>query len=102
MSYWLKICVLAIASLSIMACASSETSESAGQYLDSSVLTAEVKTRLVAKLDGMQGAGIKVKSYKGHVQLSGYADNQAIVDKAGKIATNVAGAGNVTNDIIVK
>lgn len=85
----------------ITACTATPTSESAGQYLDSSALTVKVKAVLVDKL-GTRGFAIKVKSYKGQVQLSGFVDSAIVKQRAGVIAFNVLGVKRVRNDLIIK
>ncbi|KTD18848.1 putative periplasmic or secreted lipoprotein [Legionella lansingensis] len=85
----------------IIACAASPTSESTGQFLDSSAVTAKVKAELVDKL-GAKGFAIKVKTYKGEVQLSGFVDSAVVKQRAGVIAGNVNGVKRIRNHLIVK
>lgn len=94
----LIICLLASA---IMSCAATSTSESTGQYLDSSAVTAKVKAELIDKL-GTKGFAIKVKTYKGNVQLSGFVNSSLIKQRAGSIARNVEGVKYVRNDLLIK
>ena len=91
--------VLALLAL-LAACASTPKQESAGQYLDDSIITTKVKA-LLAKDDALKAFDINVKTYKGVVQLSGFVDSQATVDKAGKIANSVSGIKSVKNDLLV-
>lgn len=75
--------------------------ETTGQYVDSSVLTLKVKSKLLA--DPMvKGLAISVMSYKGQVELSGFADNWAQKQKAGMLAKQVEGVSGVNNKIVVK
>lgn len=85
----------------VVACAATPTSESTGEYLDSSAITAKIKARLVDKL-GTKGFSIKVKTYKDQVQLSGFVGNARTKMEAGRIADAVANVRKVRNDIIVK
>ncbi|WED43674.1 BON domain-containing protein [Legionella cardiaca] len=85
----------------IAACSATPTSESTGQYLDSSAITAKVKTELVDKL-GAKGFAIKVTTYKDEVQLSGFVNSAVIKQRAGIIAGNVDGVRHVRNALIVK
>lgn len=87
--------------LSLTGCGPTKTRESTGQYVDNSAITTKVKTDLVTGL-GSQGFAVKVKSFKGDVQLSGFVNNETIKQKAGEIAANVSGVTSVNNDIIVK
>ena len=93
--------LIAILSVSVIACAASPTSESTGEYLDSSTVTAKVKANLVDQL-GTKAFAIKVKTFKDEVQLSGFVDNPRIKRKAGIIAGGVANVRRVINNIIVK
>lgn len=92
---------LLIISVFLSACAGSATSESAGQYLDSSAVTAKVKASLVDQL-GTSGFGIKVKTYKANVQLSGFVDSQETKQRAARIAAGVENVQRVINNILVK
>lgn len=75
--------------------------ETTGQYVDNSVLTLKVKSKLLA--DPMvKGLAISVQSYKGQVKLSGYADTLQEKQKAVMLAKQVEGVTGVTNNIIVK
>ena len=93
--------VLVMLMVSFAACASTRTQESAGEYVDDSVITTKVKSLLAAD-DFLKSFQISVETYKGTVQLSGFADSQKAVDKAGEIARSVKGVTSVKNDLIVK
>lgn len=92
--------VLTAATL-LAACAGTPTQESTGQYIDDSAITTKVKAafvedKVVSALD------IGVDTFKGSVQLSGYAANQAEIDRAVQIASHIAGVRAVRNDIRLK
>ena len=84
-----------------VACASTRTHESTGEYVDDSVITTKVKS-LLANDDFLKSFQISVESRKGIVQMSGFVDSQKTVDKAGQIARGVDGVKSVRNDLIVK
>jgi osmotically-inducible protein OsmY len=84
-----------------VACASTPKQEGTGEYIDDSVITAKVKTQLATD-DFLKSFQISVESRKGIVQLSGFVNSQAAVDKAGQIARCVKGVISVRNDLIVK
>jgi osmotically-inducible protein OsmY len=84
-----------------MACASTPKQESAGEYVDDSVITTKVKSQLAAD-DFLKSFQISVETRKGIVQLSGFVDSQNAVNKAGQIARDVGGVTSVQNDLIVK
>ena len=82
-------------------CASTPTTESTGQFIDSSRITTDVKTALFSAKD-VNSADINVKTYKGIVQLSGFVDSPAQVKRAGEISSRIAGVKEVRNDLLVK
>lgn len=86
---------------SFLGCAATSQQESTGQYIDNSVITTKVKAAIFDEptLKTMQ---INVKSYKGEVQLSGFVDSTASVQRAGEVARSVEGVTSVKNDLIVK
>ena len=85
----------------IVACAPTKTSESTGQYVDSSAITTKVKNAILQdpELKVMQ---IHVNTYKGTVQLSGFVDRSEMIARAGAVARDVEGVKAVQNDLSVK
>jgi len=75
--------------------------ESAGAYLDDSVITTKVKAAVLNE-PTLKSAEINVETYKGVVQLTGFVSSRASADKAAEIARGVKGATSVKNDMIVK
>jgi osmotically-inducible protein OsmY len=87
--------------LILNACASGPTSESAGQYVDDSTITAKVKTSLAA--DPITKARqINVETYKGVVQLSGFVDSDNERRRALVVARNVRGVTEVEDKMTLK
>jgi osmotically-inducible protein OsmY len=76
------------------ACTSTRTRESAGEYVDDSVITNKVKALLGAD-DFFKSFEISVESFKGTVQLSGFVNSQKAVDKAGEIVRSVKGVKSI-------
>jgi osmotically-inducible protein OsmY len=93
--------VLVMLMVGFAACASTRTQESAGEYVEDSVITTKVKSLLAAD-DFLKSFQISVETFKGKVQLSGFVNSQKAVDKAGEIARSVKGVQSVKNDLIVK
>ena len=93
--------VLLMLMVAFVACASTRTQESTGEYVDDSVITTKVKA-LLAEDDFLKSFEISVETYKGTVQLSGFVDSQKAVDKAGEIARGVKGVKSVKNNLTVK
>ena len=85
----------------LAACAATRTQESAGEYVDDSVITTKVKSLLAAD-DFLKSFDISVESFKGKVQLSGFVHSQKAVDKAVEIVKSVQGVKSINNNLIVK
>jgi osmotically-inducible protein OsmY len=95
---------LALAGLPLLGCATTptpRTEESAGQWLDNTVITTRVKTALLAE-PALKSYQIGVKSFKDTVQLSGFVDSHASAALAGRVTAAVPGVAAVKNDLIVK
>ena len=84
-----------------VACASTRTHESTGEYVDDSVITTKVKSLLAAD-DFLKSFQIGVETFKGIVQLSGFVNSQEAINKAVQIVSSVKGVKSVKNDLIVK
>ena len=95
--YWVLIMFVA----ALMACASTSKKESTGEYVDDSVITTKVKS-LLAEDDFLKSFQISVETYKGIVQLSGFVNSQADIDRAVEVARSVKGVTSVKNDMRVK
>ena len=85
----------------IAGCAATPTQESTGEYLENSMITAKVKTALI-NADTLRSGNISVATFKGNVQLSGYAMSETDKQRAEAIAKDVEGVKTVTNSIQVK
>ena len=92
---------LAVALVSVVACAPTAKQEGTGQYIDDTVITAKVKAALIE--DPMTKATeINVETFKGVVQLSGFVTSQAASNRAVELARGVAGVKSVKNDMRIK
>jgi osmotically-inducible protein OsmY len=83
------------------ACASTSKQESAGEFVDDSVITTKVKSQLGAD-DFLKSFEISVETYKGIVQLSGFVDSQKAIDRAAEIVRGVNGVKSLKNSLVVK
>lgn len=92
---------LALAGAVFPGCASSRTHESAGEYVDDSVITTKVKAALLGD-SSLKSFQIGVETYKNVVQLSGFVDSEQSRRRAGEVAAGVGGVARVRNDLIVK
>ena len=79
---------------------SNPPNRTAGEALDDKTLTANVKAALDA--DAIKYPDVKVSSYKGVVQLSGFADTRDQKSHAGDVAEKVVGVHKVENNITIK
>lgn len=92
--------VVALAALFMAACAGTATKESTGEYIDDTAITAKVKAVLLGDSE-ISGWRINVETFKGAVQLSGFANSLAERRKAVTLARGVKGVKSVQDDIIV-
>ena len=82
-------------------CAATRTQESPGEYVDDSVITGKVQANLFNASDVKSG-DIKIKTYRGVVQLSGFVNDQHQIDRAVEITRSTNGVKSVINDLHIK
>jgi|GEM_PF-1135081 len=82
-------------------CAGDRYHESTGEGIDDTATTARVKKALHADPQ-YKYADVKVTTFKGTVQLSGFADSRDAKSRAGDIARTVEGVKDIQNNITVK
>jgi osmotically-inducible protein OsmY len=82
-------------------CAGSRYERSTGESIDDSATTGRVKSAL-GDDSQYKYPGVKVTTFKGTVQLSGFVDTRDQKSKAGDIAKKVTGVKDVENNITVK
>ncbi len=93
--------LLSCGTLVAAGCTHAGHERTAGEVVDDSAITSKVKSALLAEKD-VNSFDIKVKTFEGTVQLSGFVDSQWQIDKAGQVAAAVNGVRNVKNDLIHK
>jgi hyperosmotically inducible protein len=76
-------------------------STTVGTEIDDSVVTTRVKSALLADPE-IKSFDFKVETRKGEVQLSGFVDNQAQIDRATTVIRGVAGVKNIENKLSLK
>lgn len=76
-------------------------STTVGTEIDDSVVTSSVKSALLADPD-VRSFDFKVETRKGEVQLSGFVDNQAQLDRATAVTRAVAGVKSILNNVNLK
>lgn len=78
-----------------------EHTRTAGKVVDDASITTKVKAALLAEKD-VNSFDIKVETFNGVVQLSGFVESKWQVDKAQQVAMGIHGVQNVKNDLIHK
>jgi osmotically-inducible protein OsmY len=84
-----------------LGCASTSKHEGTGQYLDDTVITTKVKAAVFNE-PTLKSAEINVETFKGVVQLSGFVNSRADINKAVDVARHVEGVKSVKNSMRVK
>lgn len=95
------VAALVIGFATVTGCASTRHSEGTGEYVDDTVITTKVKAAVLNE-PTLKSSEINVETFKGKVQLSGFVNSRADIDKAVEIARGVKGVNSVANDMRVK
>ena len=77
------------------------SSATVGTTIDDGVLTAKVKSALISDPD-IKSFDLQVETRKGVVQISGFVDNSAQMDRALQVTRSVAGVVSVENKMSIK
>jgi len=85
----------------VTGCASTATQESTGQYMDDTAITAKVKTAIFNDAS-LKSAEINVETFKGVVQLSGFVNSAADIQRAVQLVQGISGVRSVRNDMRLK
>lgn len=85
----------------LLGCAPTAKKEGTGEYIDDTVITVKVKAA-IAREPSLKATEINVETFKGKVQLSGFVNSQADINKAIEIARGVKGVAEVKNDMRLK
>jgi len=101
MKYFIRFLTALFMALTLMTavgCASSKTHEGTGEYVDDSVITSKVKAAILNE-PSLSSAEINVETFKGVVQLSGFVNSDADIERAVSVAGSVGGVKSVKNDM---
>jgi hyperosmotically inducible periplasmic protein len=99
--------LLCVSAVSLLAgvvatgCAGDRYHASTGENIDDASTTGRVKKALSAD-DQYKYSDVKVTTFKGTVQLSGFVNTRAQKSRAGDLAKNIEGAKDIENNITVK
>jgi hyperosmotically inducible protein len=74
---------------------------SLGNKIDDGVITTKIKSALLSDAN-IKSADIMVTTRKGEVQLSGFVNNQAQMDRAIQVSQGIEGVTKVGNDMSIK
>lgn len=91
----------AIMLATMLGCASSAKHEGTAEYVDDTIITANVKAAILNE-PSLKVAEINVETFKGVVQLSGFVHDKADIGKAVEVARHVKGVKSVKNDLLSK
>ncbi len=86
---------------SLLGCASTSKQEGTGEYVDDTVLTGKVKAAIFND-PSLSALEINVETFKGVVQLSGFVNSKADINKAVQVARSIPGVTSVKNDMRLK
>jgi osmotically-inducible protein OsmY len=92
---------LALSLLAAGGCASTPKQEGTGEYVDDSVVTSKVKAAILNE-PSLSSAEINVETFKGVVQLSGFVNSKADINKAVIVTRAISGVTSVKNDMRLK
>jgi osmotically-inducible protein OsmY len=84
----------------LMLAAAAHADKSAGQVVDDNTINATVKSELIGSKE-TKARSINVETYKGVVQLSGFAATESEKEAAGRLAKAVEGVREVRNNISI-
>jgi len=95
-----QLCI-GVAVVTLSACASTRTQEGVGEYVDDTVITTKVKAAIFND-PSLKASEVNVETFKGRVQLSGFVNSRADMDKAAMLARETKGVTSVANDMRMK
>ncbi len=93
--------IFAILLASLLGCAGTSKQEGTGEYFDDTVITTKVKAAIFNE-PTLKSAEINVETFKGTVQLSGFVNSRADINRAVEVARGVKGVTSVKNDMRLK
>lgn len=97
----ISVVLATVALTALVGCAETSKTEATGQYIDDSVITTKAKAAIFND-PALKSSEINVETYKGRVQLSGFVNSQADINRAADIARGIAGVTSVKNDMRLK
>jgi osmotically-inducible protein OsmY len=96
----ISLCIL-LGGAVVTGCAGTATQTSTGEKIDDTMITSKVKAKFVED-PAVSALNIAVETFRGNVQLSGFANNATEMARAAELARHVDGVKSVKNDIRLK
>jgi osmotically-inducible protein OsmY len=93
--------MMVLSMMFMVGCASADNKESAGEFIDDTVITTKVKAALLDEV-GLKSSEINVETFKGVVQLSGFVASQERINKAIEVTRAVKGVKSIKNNMLIK
>ncbi len=93
--------ILILLTTVFIGCASSKKHEGTGEYIDDTVITTKVKA-VIFDDPTLKSSEINVETFKGVVQLSGFVNSSADINKAIEVTRRVNGVKSVKNAMRLK
>ena len=93
--------LMTVAVIFLVSCTSEPKRQSAGEYIDDTVITTRVKSAILAE-DSLKVSEINVETYKGVVQLSGFVGSRDDKNTAVRVTKQVKGVEFVKDDMRIK
>lgn len=97
---YLTAILLAFAMVTV-GCAAPDKQQTAGEYIDDTVITTRVKAAIFDDAE-LRVNEIKVETFDGVVQLSGFVSSRANIDRAVQLTRSISGVKSVRSNMIVK
>jgi len=98
---YLSAVFLAVTLTSVAGCASTSTQQGTGEFVDDAVITTKVKAAILED-PATKFLEVKVKTFKGEVQLSGFVSSREAANRAVELARGVKGVTSVKDDMQIK
>ena len=93
--------LLAFAMAFALGCAGDRRTASTGDHIDDSVITTKVKAALIED-PVVKARDVKVDTFKGVVQLSGFVNSRDEMNTAVRITSGIKGVASVRNELRIK
>jgi hyperosmotically inducible periplasmic protein len=98
---FISVAMAAVLAIGFVGCASDDGRRTTGEYIDDKLLTQRVKDAL-GDNPVYKFPDVKVETFQGTVQLTGFVESSEQKMKAEQIARQVRGAMTVRNSILLK